>query len=83
MILNTTNQIEAFRLLMLREALGLEIKGMSRHGQSVYSIVKAEFGLKGNKQRVFDMFTEILLKSNIMRGDTENAIHKQDDRPRG
>jgi len=30
----------------------LEIAGMKRRGRSAYSIIKEEFGFKGNKQRV-------------------------------
>ena len=67
MILNTPSQIDAFRLLTLRGALRLEVMGMKRHGRSVYSIVKEEFDLKGNKQKVFDQFTEILQENNIMK----------------
>ena len=67
MILNTPNQIDAFRLLTLRGALRLEVMGMKRHGRSAYAIVKEEFDLKGNKQRVFDQFTEILQEHNIMK----------------
>ena len=43
-----------FRLLTLRSALELEILVMNRRGQSVYSIIKQEFGFKGNKQKVYD-----------------------------
>ena len=67
MILNTPSQIDAFRLLTLRGALRLEVMGMKRHGRSAYAIVKEEFDLKGNKQKVFDQFTEILQENNIMK----------------
>ena len=46
--------IEAFRMRSLRGALKLEILGMKRNGRSVYSIVKEEFGFKGNKQKVLE-----------------------------
>ena len=46
--------IEAFRMRSLRGALKLEILGMKRKGRSVYSIVKEEFGFKGNKQKVLE-----------------------------
>ena len=46
--------VEFYRLLTLRSALELEILGMNRRGQSVYSIIKQEFGFKGNKQKVYD-----------------------------
>ena len=67
MILNTPNQIDAFRLLTLRGALRLEVMGMKRHGHSAYAIVKEEFDLKGSKQKVFDQFTEILQENDIMK----------------
>jgi hypothetical protein len=67
MILNTPNQIDAFRLLTLRGALRLEVMGMKRHGRSAYAIVKEEFDLKGSKQKVFDQFTEILQENDIMK----------------
>lgn len=61
---NTTNQIEHFRLLTLRQMLRLELLGMKRSGRSAYSIIKVELGLKGNKQSVFDQLSEMLGKSN-------------------
>ena len=67
MILNTPNQIDAFRLLTLRGALRLEVMGMKRHGRSAYAIVKDEFDLKGSTQKVFDQFTEILQENDIMK----------------
>tara|TARA_Y100000768_G_scaffold330226_1_gene268812 strand:- start:1733 stop:1927 length:195 start_codon:yes stop_codon:yes gene_type:complete len=51
---DTPEQIDAFRLRALRGALKLEILGMRRGGRSVYSIVKEEFGFKGNKQKVLE-----------------------------
>jgi len=53
--LETPQQINAFRLRTLARGLRLEINGlkMSR-GRSCYSIVKSEFGFKGNKQSVLD-----------------------------
>jgi hypothetical protein len=54
------DQIAGARLLALRSAFGLELKGMSRRGRSVYSIVKREFGLRGNQQRVYDQFDTLV-----------------------
>jgi hypothetical protein len=67
MILNTPDQIDAFRLISLRGALRLEIMGMKKRGRSAYSIVKEEFKLKGNKQKVFDQLTDILQRNNIIK----------------
>ena len=59
-ILDTPEQIDLFRLLSLKSALKLECLGMSRRGQSVYSIVKAEYGLKGNKKSVLKQLEQII-----------------------
>ena len=61
-VLDTPEDINMFRMLSLKGALGLEVKGMKRRGRSAYSIVKEEFGLKGNKQRVLEQFTPIVEK---------------------
>lgn len=50
--------IALYRMLALRGALHLEVLGMKRHGRSVYSIVKQEFGFRGNKQKVYDQLCE-------------------------
>ncbi len=52
MIDDTPEEIEYYRLRALRSALKLEILGMKRRGQSAYSLVKEEFGFKGNKAKV-------------------------------
>ena len=59
-VLDTAEQIAQFRLNTLHKMLKLEILGMTRRGQSAYSIVKQETGLKGSKQKVYDQLTEIL-----------------------
>ena len=58
--LDTPEQIDLFRLLSLKSALKLECLGMSRRGQSAYSIVKAEYGLKGNKKSVLKQLEQII-----------------------
>jgi hypothetical protein len=56
----TGDQITQYRARVLQKALWLELKGMQRRGQSAYSIIKQEFGLKGNKQSVHDQLKEML-----------------------
>ena len=51
--LTTLEAIDTYRLMTLRSALKLEIIGMTRKGQSAYSILKAQ-GFKGTKQAVLD-----------------------------
>lgn len=65
MILNTPEQIEAFRLRTLRQGLKLEIKGMrlTAKGKTCYAILKG-MGYKGTRQQVFDQLTI----------DSENAM---------
>ena len=61
-VITGADKIRVARLITLKHALSLEIKGLGRHGRSVYSIVKEEFGLKGNKQKVYDQFVELVEK---------------------
>ena len=56
------NNIKKFRLIALKHALDLEIKtSMKIHrGRTAYSIIKDEFKLKGNKQKVLNQFTKLV-----------------------
>ena len=61
MILDTPNQIEAFRQRTLLRGLQGEIMGLRlSRGRSCYSIIKEEFGLTGSKQKVYDQFKKLL-----------------------
>ena len=55
--------VEFYRLLTLRSALELEIGGMKNSRRSAYSIIKEEFGFKGNKQKVYDQIDELIQKT--------------------
>lgn len=59
-VYDTPEAIELFRMRALRGALKMEIFGMKRRGQSAYSIIKQEFGLKGNKQSVLEQFEKLI-----------------------
>jgi len=59
-VYDTPEAIDQFRLRALRSALKMEILGMKRRGQSAYSIIKQEFGLKGNKQSVLEQFEKLI-----------------------
>tara|TARA_R100000789_G_C2875177_1_gene112648 strand:- start:41 stop:334 length:294 start_codon:yes stop_codon:yes gene_type:complete len=74
MILNTPSQIEAFRLIALLGALRLEIIGLKRRGRSAYSLVKDEFNFKGNREKVLNQFTELLIKNNIIEKDEGSEL---------
>jgi hypothetical protein len=53
--------------------LKLEILGMTRRGQSAYSIIKQETGLKGSKQKVYDQLEAILFPKHDI--EMEQAIY--------
>jgi hypothetical protein len=65
-VADTPEKIEAFRLLALKGALSLEVKGMKRRGRSALSIVKAEFGLKGTAKTVLPQYENILRTRGIL-----------------
>ena len=52
----TGDNIDLFRMSILEKALRLELLGMKGRGRSAYSVIKSEFGLKGNRQSVYDQF---------------------------
>jgi len=68
MMINTPDQIHQFRRLTLLRGLKLEAEGYQvKRPPSCYSVVKKEFGLKGNKAKVLEQFTKIV---NDMKGST-------------
>ena len=54
----TGNQIEAARLLTLRQALKLELRGMKRRGRTAYSILRG-MGFKGSREAVLAQLDDI------------------------
>jgi len=68
MMINTPDQIHQFRRLTLLRGLKLEAEGYQvKRPPSCYTVVKKEFGLKGNKAKVLEQFTKIV---NDMKGST-------------
>lgn len=61
-ILDAPDQIRGARLLILRGRFRLELVGIRFKGRTTYSIVKHEFGLKGNRQSVYTQFCELVAK---------------------
>ena len=58
----TGDSVPRYRLLMLRQGLKMETKGLriSSHRPSAYSIIKKEFNLKGSKVKVLEQFETLL-----------------------
>ena len=59
-IAHTPEDINLIRMATLKGALKLEIAGLKRRGRSVYSIIKEEFGLRGNKRAVLADFEKLI-----------------------
>jgi hypothetical protein len=68
MTFDTPEAISAYRLLVLASKLKLETKGLKCSGKSAYSIIKKEFALKGNKQKVLSQFDELLIEAGLKQG---------------
>ena len=64
----TGEHIGAFRLLTIRQGLKAEARGMrlTRKAPSCLSIVKREFGLKGNLASVTAQFDDLLRANGII-----------------
>ena len=61
MIIDKPEQIELRQMLVLRSALKLEMLGMKMsRGKTAYSAIKHLFNLKGSRQKVLDIFNDII-----------------------
>ena len=61
MLIKGKENINNYRLIVLKQGLKLEILGMRvSRGKSCYSIIKDEFKLMGNKKNVYNQYVEIL-----------------------
>lgn len=67
-VINTPAGIDFFQLAARKGALSLELKGLGRRGQSAYSICKQEYGLKGNKQSVYDQMCALVEQAIADKG---------------
>jgi hypothetical protein len=77
-ILTDKESIEAFKLFGLWRFLKLEVETgmkMSRYG-SAYSQVKQLTGFKGNKKKVFDLFTDLLLSAGVIESKHLKGLNK-------
>ena len=72
------DSIHLFRIITLRAALKLEVAGMQRRGRSAYSLVKDEFGFRGNKQRVLEQIDALIKQreaaEKVREAETQKAI---------
>lgn len=70
-IIDTPEGIEAFRLLSIKGRLSLELKGLKfkrgAHGSSTFAYVKREWGFKGNNQKVYEQYVQMLVDKGILQ----------------
>jgi len=60
-VFDTPETINNYRMRVLLSGLRGEIKGIKLcRGRSCYAVIKEEFGLKGNKEKVLVQFKAIL-----------------------
>ena len=59
-IITGKENIDRYRLIVLKHGLKLELLGMQKRRPSCYSVIKEEFNLKGSKQKVYDKFCELI-----------------------
>jgi hypothetical protein len=59
-VITGKDNIEFARIMVLRQALNLEIMGMKRHGRSAYAIIKEEFGFRGSRQSVLIKLNRVI-----------------------
>ena len=63
MIINTPEKIDLYRMSVLEKMLRLELLGINMYRGSqptAYSVIKKEYNLKGNRQKVYDTFKEMI-----------------------
>jgi len=70
MMITQPSQIALYRLMVLRSGLRLEIKGLKvKGGKSCYSIIRTEFGLKGNRANVLEQLDAIINHETAQLGE--------------
>jgi hypothetical protein len=66
----TGDSISLYRVITLKAGLKLEIQGMRMtRGRTCYSMIKEEFGFKGNKEKVLAQIEELLGDYSSSRED--------------
>ena len=60
----TGESIMHYRLLCLIQGLKAEIRGrrLTSKGRTCYSIIKSEYGFKGNKEKVLSQIEQVMAK---------------------
>ena len=64
--MNDMNDPDVYRLLVLEKSLKLELLGMKHSRQSAYARAKQQYGLKGNREKVYNQLLD--LKNKMLAG---------------
>ena len=64
--MNNMNDPDVYRLLVLEKSLKLELLGMKHSRQSAYARAKQQYGLKGNREKVYNQLLD--LKNKMLAG---------------
>ena len=68
MIIDKPNHLELYRMMVQRQALKLQMKGIKTRGRSAYSMIKEQYGLKGNITKVYTEFTVMIETAKQIEG---------------
>ena len=68
MIIDKPNHLEVYRMMVQRQALKLQMKGIRTRGRSAYSMIKEQYGLKGNITKVYTEFTVMIETAKQIEG---------------
>ena len=68
MIIDKPNHLELYRMMVQRQALKLQMKGIRTRGRSAYSMIKEQYGLKGNITKVYTEFTVMIETAKQIEG---------------
>ena len=60
--------IDLYRMAVLRSRLKLELEGLKSSRRSANAIVKEQFGLSGDKLKIYDQFCEIYAQAKQEAG---------------
>lgn len=59
----TGESVKYFQMASLLAGLKLEVKGLKKKGESCYTKIRRDYGLRGNKQKVLEQFEALCLKA--------------------
>ena len=62
-MIDSPSEIMLAQMIIRKKALYLETIGLKKKEKSMYSIIKKEYGLRGNKKSVYTQYCELVEKT--------------------